>query len=54
MPNISKGSGTRTEVLTNRWTKDERKQLEATYGNANRGIRAIVTAALKEQKNEGR
>lgn len=53
MPNVSKGSGTRSEVITVRFTKEEREKLEAQYGRAARGVHAIVAAALKEQQNEG-
>lgn len=50
MPNIAKGQNARTEVISVRFTAAEKEQLEALYGNAARGVHAIVTASLGEQK----
>lgn len=50
MPQIAKGKETRTEVITVRFTKEQRRELEAMYGKAARGVHAIVVAALRERK----
>lgn len=51
MPNVAKGENARDEVVSTRFTTEERRQLEAIYGKASRGVHAIVVAALKEQDN---
>lgn len=52
MANVAKGTSARDEVVSTRFTTDERKQLEAIYGKASRGVHAIVTAALKEREKK--
>lgn len=52
MANVAKGDNARDEVISTRFTTDERRQLEAIYGKASRGVHAIVIAALKEPDSE--
>jgi hypothetical protein len=43
----SKGAGARDQIVSTRWTAEEKKALEERYGTAAKGIRAIVLAALR-------
>lgn len=49
MPQVDKGAAKRSAVITTRFTEAQKKELEATYGKAARGVHAIVVASLKEK-----